>query len=86
MSKLVYCARHAGIRTVLKMFREIQRLAQDYDKVHPARGTETTKFVRIWEDMEKIGVPCKTGEPYHHKIQEYNDLRLIGIRKDPHST
>ena len=24
MSKLVYCARHAGIRTVLKMFREIK--------------------------------------------------------------
>ena len=24
--------------------------------------------------MEKIGVPCKTGEPYHHKGQEYNDL------------
>ena len=51
-----------------------QRIAQDYDKVHPARGTETTKFVKIWEEMEKIGVPCKTGEPYHHKIQEKNDL------------
>lgn len=24
--------------------------------------------------MEKIGVPCKTGETYHHKGQEYNDL------------
>ena len=24
--------------------------------------------------MEKIGVPCKSGEPYHHKIQQYNDL------------
>jgi len=73
MSKLVYCSCHAGIRTVLKMFRETQRIAQDYDKVHPSRGTETAKFVQIWEDMEKIGVPCKPGEPYHHKIQDYND-------------
>ena len=24
--------------------------------------------------MEKIGVPCKSGEPYHHKTQQYNDL------------
>ena len=60
MSKLVYCTRHVGIRTVLKMFCEIQRIAQDYDKVHPARATETTKFVKIWEEMEKIDVPCKT--------------------------
>ena len=67
MSKLVYCACHAGIITVLKMFHEIKRIGQDYDKVHPDRGTETTKFVKIWEDMDKIGVPCKTGEPYHHK-------------------
>ena len=56
------------------MFHEIQRIAQDYDKVRLARGTETTKFVKIWEEMEKIGVPCKTREPYRHKIQEYNDL------------
>ena len=56
------------------MFHEIKRIGQDYDKVHPDRGIETTKFVQIWEDMEKIGVPCKTREPYHHKIQEYNDL------------
>ena len=80
MSKLVYCARHARIRTVLKMFREIQRLAQDYDKVHPARGTETTKFVKIWEEMEKIGVPCKIGEPYHHKIEEYRSRSCPGAR------
>ena len=69
MSKLVYYALHIGIRTILKMFHEIQRIAQDYDKVQPARGIETIKFVKIWEEMEKIGVPCKTGEPYHHKIQ-----------------
>ena len=24
--------------------------------------------------MDKIGVACKHGETYHHKIQEYNDL------------
>ena len=41
------------------MFREIQRIAQDYDKVHHSRGMERTKFVQIWEDMDKIGVPCK---------------------------
>ena len=74
MSKLVYCAHHAGIRTILKMFHEIQRIEQDYDKVHPAIGIETTKFVKIWEEMEKIGVPCKIGEPFNHKIQEYNDI------------
>ena len=74
MSKIVYCACHVGIRTILKMFHEIQRISQYYDKVHPARGTKTTKFVKIWEEMEKIGVPCKTREPYRHKIQEYNDL------------
>ena len=54
----------------LNIFREIQRIAQDYDKVHPSRGTKTTKFVKILEEMEKINVPCKTGEPYHHKSQE----------------
>ena len=52
------------------MFCEIQRIAQDYDKVHPARGIETTKFVKILEEMEKIIFPCKTREPYHHKIPE----------------
>ena len=72
--KLLYCAHHARIRIVLKMFREIQIIAQYYYKVHPTRGIVTTKFVKIWEEMEKIGVPCKTREPYHHKIQEYNNL------------
>ena len=76
MSNLVYYARHAGIRTVLKMFREILKIAQDYDKVHPTREIEETIFFQIWEVMEKIGVPCKTGEPYHHKGQEYNDLNF----------
>ena len=61
MSKLVYCARHAGIGTVLKMFHEIQRIAQNYDKVHPIGGIEKTKFVQIWEEMEKIGGACKLG-------------------------
>ena len=56
------------------MFCEIQIIAQDYDKVHPTRGIATTKFVKIWEEMEKIGVPCKTREPYHHKSQEYNNI------------
>jgi hypothetical protein len=74
MSNLVYCACHARIRTVLKMFREILKIAQDYDKVHPTRAIEETNFFQIWEVMEKIGVPCKTGEAYHHKGQEYNDL------------
>ena len=74
MYTLVYCALHARIRNVLNMFHEIQIIAQDYDKVHPARGTETTKNFKIWEEMEKINIPCKTREPYHHKIQEYNDL------------
>ena len=74
MSKLIYCSLHVEIRTILNIFHEIQRIAQDYDKVHLARGTETTNFFKIWEEMEKIGVPSKTGEPYHHKIQEYNDI------------
>ena len=56
------------------MFHEIQRIAQDYDKAHPTRGMEKTKFVQIWEEMEKFYVPCNRGEPYHHKIQQYNDL------------
>ena len=56
------------------MFREIQIIAQDYDKVHHTRGTERTKIVQIWEEMEKICVPCKPREPYHHKSQQYNDL------------
>ena len=85
MSKLVYCACHVGIRTILKMFHEIQRLTQDYDKVHPTRGIGTTKIVKIWEEMEKIGVPCKLAEPYHHKIQEYNDLNY-GNHMDQHQT
>ena len=42
MSNLVYCAHHAGIITVLKMFREILKIAQDYDKVHPTRAIEET--------------------------------------------
>ena len=33
-----------------------------------------TQFVQIYEDMEKIGAACKTGEPYHHKRQECIDL------------
>ena len=74
MSKLVYCAFHAGIRTVLNMFRKIQIIAQYYENVHPTRGIETKTFVKIWEEMEKSSVPCKTGEPYHLKRQEYNDL------------
>jgi hypothetical protein len=59
MSKIVYCVCHARIRIVLNMFHEIQRISQDYDKVHPTRGIEKTKFVQIWEEMEKIGVACK---------------------------
>ena len=74
MSNLLYCALHAGIRTVLKMFCEILKIAQDYDKVHPTIAIEETIFFQIWEVMEKIGVLCKTGEAYHHKGQEYNDL------------
>ena len=69
MSKLVYCSRHAGIKTILKMFCKIQRIAQDYDKVHPTRGMEKTKFIQILEETEKIGVPCNPREPYHHKSQ-----------------
>ena len=56
------------------MIREIQRIAQDYDKVHPTGGMERKAIVQIWEDMEKIGVPCKSREPCHHEIQQYNDL------------
>ena len=83
MYKIVYCAHHARIRIVLKMLHEIQRTAQDYEKVHPARGTAATKFVKIWEEMEKIGVPCNTWEPYYHKSEEYND---INYRKSYGST
>ena len=74
MSKLVYYARHVGIRTVLKMFHEIQRIAQDYNKVHPTRGIEKMKFILFWEEMEKIEVACNPREPYHHKTWECNDL------------
>ena len=69
MSNVVYYSLHVGITTILKMFREIQIIAQDYDKVHHTRGTERTKIVQIWEEMEKICVPCKPREPYHHKSQ-----------------
>ena len=74
MSNLVYCARHAGIRTVLKMFHEILKIAQDYNKGHPTRAIKEMNVFQIWEVMEKIGVPCNSREPYHHKGQEYNDL------------
>lgn len=74
MSNLEYCARHVRIRTILKMFREILKIAQDYDKVHPTRAIEETIFSQIWEVMEKIGVPCKIEEAYHHKGKAYNDL------------
>lgn len=56
------------------MFHEIQIIAQEYGNVHPTRRIEKTKFVQIQEKMEKIGVASKPREPYHHKIQEYNDL------------
>ena len=56
------------------MFHEILKIAQDYDKVHPTRAIEETQFFQIWEVIEKIGVPYKTKEPYHHKGQAYNDL------------
>ena len=74
MSNLGYCVCHLKIRTILNMFREILKIAQDYDNVHPTRAIEETEFFQIWEEMEKIGVPCKIGEPYHHKGQEYNDI------------
>ena len=74
MLKIVYCYCHAGISTILKMFCEIQKIAQYYYKDHPTRGMEKTKFVQISEDVEKIGVPCNTREPYHHEIQQYNDI------------
>ena len=67
MSNLVYCALHAEIRTILKMFREILKIAKDYDKVHPTRVIEETNLIQIWELIEKFGVPCKMQEPYHHK-------------------
>ena len=69
MSNLVYCARHAEIRTILKMFHEILKIARDYDKVHPTRVIGEMKFFQIWEVIEKIGFPWKNGEPYHHKGQ-----------------
>jgi len=47
MSNLVYFARLAGIKIVLNMFREILKIAQDYDKVHPTIGIEETKFFQI---------------------------------------
>ena len=67
------------------MFCEIQRIAQEYDKVHPTRGMEKTKFIQIWEETEKIGIRCNPGEPYHHKCQEYNDIyygKLGGLASD----
>ena len=85
MSKLVYCSRHVGIRTILNMFHEIQRIAQDYDNVHPTRGMERTKSIQIWEDMEKINVPCKPREPYHQKMNNTMILTM-GNQMDQHQT
>ena len=56
------------------MFHEIQRIAQDYNKVHPTKRIEKTKFAQIPKEMKKIEIACNHGEPYHHKIHEYNDL------------
>ena len=44
MFNLLYCARHGRIITVLKMFYEILKIAQDYDNFHPTRVIEETIF------------------------------------------
>ena len=83
MSNLVYFAHHAGIRTILKMFREILKIGQDYDKVHPTRAIEETQFFQIWEVMEKIGVPCNIGN--HTIIKAKSTMILtMGNQMDLH--
>jgi hypothetical protein len=67
-------------------FKELHKIMTRFIQLE---GIEKTKIFQIWDEMEKIGVACKPREPYHHKIQEYNDLnygksRWINIRQDPH--
>ena len=83
MSNLVYCAHHAEIRTVLKMFHEILKIAQDYDKVHPIGAIKETIFFQIWEVMEhyrkfqfKMGLPKIIKIPFHHVLANKNDLKF----------
>jgi hypothetical protein len=74
MSNLVYCAHHARIQTVLKMFHEVQRITQEFDKKNPTKGLDKSKFIQLWDELERIGVACKLGESIHHKRNEYMDL------------
>lgn len=50
MYKLVYFAPHIGIRIVLEMFCEIQRIAQEYDNVHSTRSIENCSMLGHWEN------------------------------------
>ena len=52
MSNLTYCAHHAGIRTILNMFRENIKIAQDYNKVHSTRAIEDFFFSNLGGDGE----------------------------------
>ena len=74
MSNLVYCACHVGIQIVLKMFREVERITQGFDKKNPIKRFDKSKFIQIWDELEIIGVPCKLGESIRHKSNEYMDL------------
>jgi hypothetical protein len=72
---LVYCAFHDGIQIVLKMFHEVQRIAQEFDKKNPTKGLHKSNFIQLWDELEKNGVACNLGESTHHKSNEYMDLK-----------
>jgi len=74
MSNLVYCACHVGIQIVLKMFREVERITQGFDKKNPIKRFDKSKFIQLWDEIERNGVACKHGESIHHKSNKYMDL------------
>jgi hypothetical protein len=46
MSQLVYCTRHAAIRTVGKLMKHLERLVQDLDDRRPLANGDT-RFERL---------------------------------------
>jgi hypothetical protein len=52
LSILVYYAHHVGVKTIMKMFHQIQRITKDYNKKYPPRSFEKTKFDQIWDEID----------------------------------
>jgi hypothetical protein len=74
MEALVYCMRHAIIRTVLKMFRLVQKVAQEADRSHP-RGNRNSRLQQLFTKLKQS--PFNLGvrlSDYTYKGQKYVDI------------